>query len=94
MLDQNVVSVMEDKAKHDLEDRKAIFEREIAQIKGEMSARGAFYSGGTVRRMLDAMEAECRIRAHLIWQAFARAFGASAMRLVPFPLTEYRVFLR
>ncbi len=79
MLDQNVVSVMESKAKHDLDDRRAVFEREMAQIKEEMVALGTLCSGGTVRRILNAMEAEYRIRAQLIWQAFARAFTAAAV---------------
>ncbi len=81
MLSQDVISLMEKKARHELEDRRVVFERGIAQIKERMAGMDAFSSGGTVRRILDAIDDEYRIRTRLIWQAFARVLSAGGVRL-------------
>jgi len=81
MIDPDVLSVVEKRVAQDLEDRRGMFEREVAQIKERMAARNAFYSSATVRCILDAIGNEFRVRVSLIWHAFARALDAKGILL-------------
>lgn len=76
MIDSEVFSVVEKRVTQDLEDRHEAFAREVAQLWTRMNAGGMLHSGGTVAQTLDAIGNEFRVRASLIWHAFARAFDA------------------
>lgn len=81
MIDPDVLSVVEKRVAQDLEDRRDVFEREVAEIKEKMNALGAFYSSATVTHILDAIGNEFRVRASLIWHALARALDAKGILL-------------
>ena len=70
MLSKDLLNIIEARIKQDLEDRRNLFRREIAQIKEDMVAKNSLYSGATVRLILDAIETEYRVRTAMIWQSF------------------------
>ena len=77
MLSDNLISIINNRVTQELEDRRVLFEREVAGLKEGQVSVGSLYSGATVRLILDAIGNEYRIRTSLIWQAFARALGAA-----------------
>ncbi|HUT30052.1 MAG TPA: hypothetical protein VMX13_09695 [Sedimentisphaerales bacterium] len=81
MIDQKTISVVEERVAQELEDRRGVFAREVSQIKERMNAKGALYSGATVGSITAAVGNEFRVRASLIWYAFARALDAQGIRL-------------
>ena len=81
MLSESIVSIIDNRVKQELEDRRIFFEREVARIKEGMVSTGSLYSGATVRLIFDAIGNEYRVRASLIWQAFARALNAKGISL-------------
>jgi hypothetical protein len=81
MIDQEVLSVIENRVNQDLEDRRNAFAQEVSQVWGNMSARGMLHSSMTVAQTLDAIGNECRVRVSLIWHAFPRAFDAKKIMI-------------
>jgi hypothetical protein len=90
MIDAKTISVVEQRVTQDLEDRREVFAREVAQIKEKMNAMGSFYSGATVRLILDAIANEYRVRSSLIWHAFARALDAKGIVLSQETVTDVK----
>lgn len=81
MLDATLVSIAEERASQDIEDRREAFSKEVAQLQSEMSARGLLRSGACGQETVKAIGNELRVRSSLIWHAFARAIGAKPMVL-------------
>ena len=81
MIDQEVLSVIENRVTQDLEDRRKAFAQEVSQLWGNLSFRGMLRSSATVEQTLGAIGNEFRVRVSLIWHAFARAFGAKKIMI-------------
>lgn len=81
MLNQDLLEIIENRVKQDIEDRRNLFDHEIAQINENMAAKNSLFSGATVRSILDAIESEYRVRVSLIWQSFARALDGKGIAL-------------
>jgi hypothetical protein len=81
MISPDVLSVVERRAVESLDDRRAAFAYEINQLWGKQSANGVLQSGSTISQTLDAIGNEFRVRAQLIWHAFAQAFDAAKMKI-------------
>lgn len=81
MIDLDALTIVDKRVTQDLEDRREVFAREVSHIKEKMNAMGAFYSGATVKLISGAIGNEFRVRASLIWHAFARALDAKAVVL-------------
>jgi len=81
MINSDVLSVVERRVVQDLEDRREAFFREVENLWGEMSLNGVLLSGMTVARTFGAIGNEFRVRASLIWHAFARAFDTTGLIL-------------
>jgi hypothetical protein len=74
MMDSKVLSAVKKRVAQDLEDRRNVFSREVAQIWESANAKGRLHSSTTVLLTLDAIGNELRVRASLIWQAFAQGW--------------------
>src|ERR1700730_15813367 len=90
MIDSDIRAVAESRIAQDFEDRRKVFEYEIATIWSEMSLHGVLHSGMTIQRTLDAIGNEFRVRSSLIWHAFARAFEARQVTLNESIVTELK----
>jgi hypothetical protein len=77
MVDPRIEEVARTKAKLDVEDRVSALGRAIRDIVQDASAHGVLNSGRTRVLIHEAIANEYRVRAHLIWQAYARAFQAA-----------------
>lgn len=81
MIDSDVLAVADNRADQDLEDRRDAFGHEVGSIWGEMNLKGVLRSSMTIERTQDAIGNEFRVRASLIWHAFARAFEVKGLML-------------
>ena len=81
MISQDILSVVETRAEHDLEDRHRTVASEAARIKESMVARGTLYSSMTIHQLVDLVGNEYRVRTTLIWHALVRALSQAGVRV-------------
>lgn len=87
-------TVIEKRARLDLQDRVEALSRVVRRIRETMSSRGVLASGFTIVETRDAVQIEARVRAFLIWQAVARGLTAARTPLTATLAAEAKSLVR
>ncbi|GAN34598.1 MAG: hypothetical protein DYG83_09680 [Candidatus Brocadia sp. AMX2] len=79
MVDQEVARIARDRVQIEIAEQTARIKGEIERIKSEMSARGGFRSGWTLKRITDICADAVKSRVQLVWQTYFRFLTTSGI---------------
>lgn len=79
MVDQESVRIARERVQLEISEQMKKINEDIQRVKNEMSARGAFRSGITIKKITDLCLSSIKERAVLVWEIYYRFLSTSGM---------------